>query len=111
MVDNDRFSNSGNPVKLATGSPVHSSKSFSGFNDYRASSSGPLAISVFHPFSVRNTIVTWNFLRSDPNAMIWLKIATPILARDLCAWRINLVTTEHLSLCNQFLAHVILLPC
>ena len=61
-------------------------------------SSGPFTTSVLDPFPARNTIVTWNFLRSNPNAVIWLIVAALILARDFSAWRINLITTEHFSL-------------
>ena len=75
-------------------------KTLMGLEDHHVSSSGPLAIGVLDPLSVRNTIVTWNFLRGSAYAVVWLTVAALILTRDLSAHRIDPVTAEHLRLCN-----------
>ncbi len=78
-------------------------------HSHRASSSGPFTIGVLGPLSIRNAIVTGDFLRSDPNAVVRLIFSTLILARDLKAWRVDLVPTEHLALSNQYLTHSVLI--
>ena len=82
-------------------------RNFNGIGSHCASSSGPFIIGVLDPLSVRNTIVTGDFFGSNPNAVIRLVLPALILAWDFDAWSVDVVTTEHLGLCNQFLAHVI----
>lgn len=101
---NDWYSCINNAVEFATGNPFIPFK-LQWLRQPPCLSSGPFTSSVLDPFPARNTIVTWNFLRSNPNAVIWLVVAALILTRDFGAWRIDLITTEHLGLCNQFLAH------
>ena len=107
---NDWYSCINNAVEYATGNPSIPFKP-QWLQQPPCLSSGPFTTSVLDPFPARNTIVTWNFLRSNPNAVIWLIVAALILARYFSAWRINLITTEHLSLCNQFLTHIGLFAC
>ena len=75
---------------------------------HRASSSDPFAIGVLDPSPALNTIVAGYFFRSQSHAVIWLIISAVVLAADLSAWTIEHVATKHLGLCNQFLAHSVL---
>jgi len=54
-------------------------------HNYRTSNSNSFIINVFDSLSIRNAIVTKDFLRSDLNVIVRLIFFTLIFARDLKA--------------------------
>lgn len=69
----------------------------------------PFIIDVVDSLSIRNIVVTRDFLRSNFNAIIRLIYFALINARNLRTRRVDLVITKHLDLSYQFLTHFVLI--